>query len=389
VAQRNLGCRDLWAESLERSYERRLKDGEWRPAVPAQEILPRVHRDLTDPEVWRRSSWRAHARRKAADQSLEMAVPSPRGLTLAALFAVAGGPMVGLAAALTHPPAADARPQKKKTRSRGKGVQALQRALRLPVDGVFGPQTERALRRYQRRHGMTVDGIAGAQTRGRLGLGAGPVLKRAAAHRASRKAQRSSNKAGVRGGGVSALQRALGVPADGAFGTQTERALRRYQRRHGMTVDGVAGPQTRARLGLGRGRVLKRGSGRNGSSTGDRSAALVSRVVAAANRIATKPYRYGGGHGSFTDSGYDCSGSVSYALHGAGLLSVPRNSSGFMSYGRPGPGKRITIYSSPGHMYMTVDGRRFDTSARRVSGSRWTGQSRSSAGYVVRHPAGL
>ena len=388
MAQRNLGCRDLWAESLERSYERRLRDGEWRPAVPAAEVLPRVHRDLTDPDVWRRSSWRAHARREAADQSLEMAVPSPRGLTLAALLAVAGGPVAGLAAALTHPPAADARPHKPKTRSRGKGVKALQRALGIPVDGVLGPQTERALRRYQRRHGMTVDGIAGPQTRSRLGLGAGPVLKRSEGRRAPRKAHRS-RRAAARGGGVTGLQRALGLPADGAFGPQTERALRRYQRRHGMTVDGVAGPQTRAKLGLGRGPVLKRGSARNGSSTGDRSVSLVSRVVSAANRIATKPYRYGGGHGSFTDSGYDCSGSISYALHGAGLLSVPRNSSGFMSYGRPGPGRRITIYSSPGHMYMTVDGRRFDTSARRVSGSRWTGQSRSSAGYVVRHPAGL
>ena len=388
MTQRNLGCRELWAESLERSYERRLREWDWRPPVPAAEVLPPEERDLTDPEVWQRSSWRAHARRRAADGSLEMAVPSPRGFTLAALFAVAGGPILGLTSALTSPPAADARPDKAKTRSRGKGVEALQRALGVGADGVFGPQTERALRRYQRRHGLTVDGIAGPQTRSRLGLGSGPVLKRGASAKAKRRAAHRSSET-ARGSGVRALQQALRVPADGAFGPQTERALRSYQRRHGLTVDGVAGPQTRARLGLGRGPVLKRGSGRNGSHTGSRKASIIRGVIAAANRIATKPYRYGGGHGSFTDSGYDCSGSVSYALRGGGLLGSPRSSGGFMNYGRPGPGKHITIYAAPGHMFMTVNGRRFDTSALRVSGSRWTGQGRSTAGYVVRHPRGL
>jgi hypothetical protein len=112
-------------------------------------------------------------------------------------------------------------------------------------------------------------------------------------------------------------------------------------------------------------------------------------VVAAANRIAGTPYKYGGGHGSFNDSGYDCSGSVSYALHGGGLLGTPLDSSGFMSYGASGPGKRITIYANPGHVYMVIDGRRFDTSARRETGSRWSGTQRGSGGYVVRHPRGL
>ena len=112
-------------------------------------------------------------------------------------------------------------------------------------------------------------------------------------------------------------------------------------------------------------------------------------MIAAANRIAYKPYKYGGGHGSFRDSGYDCSGSVSYALHGGGLLRVPRDSGGFTSYGRPGRGRHITIYANSGHAYMVINGRRFDTSARRISGSRWTSQARSSAGYVARHPAGL
>ena len=102
-------------------------------------------------------------------------------------------------------------------------------------------------------------------------------------------------------------------------------------------------------------------------------------VVAAANVIAGRPYVYGGGHGSFESAGYDCSGSVSYALHGGGLLSSPLTSSAFMSYGAPGPGQHITIYANPGHVYMIIDGRRFDTSARSETGSRWTGTGRSGA----------
>jgi peptidoglycan hydrolase-like protein with peptidoglycan-binding domain len=382
LTERDLASRDLWAESLERSYERRLKDGSWRAAVPASEVLPRERRDLTDPEVWHRSAWRARARRQAAEQSLELSVPGPRGLTLAALLAVAGGPVLGLSAALSHPPAADARPGK--PQSRGAGVAALQRALGVSADGVFGPQTEHALRQYQRNHGLTVDGIAGPQTRGSMGLGAGPVLKRTG-HVGARRPRASRARGG--GGGVKALQSAVGVTADGAFGPQTEGAVRRYQSSHGLTVDGVVGPQTRHSLGLGGGPVLKRKG--NGSSTGNATARLIQRVISAGNRIATKPYIYGGGHGSFAAAGYDCSGSVSYALHGGGLLGRPEDSSEFMSYGRPGPGRHITIYANPGHVYMTVNGRRFDTSAQRIAGSRWTGQARSSSGYAVRHPSGL
>jgi cell wall-associated NlpC family hydrolase len=118
-------------------------------------------------------------------------------------------------------------------------------------------------------------------------------------------------------------------------------------------------------------------------------AVLVRRMVKAGNRIATLPYVWGGGHGSFQASGYDCSGSVSYVLHGAGLLDRPLASGDLMSYGEPGPGRHVTIYANGGHAYMTIDGRRFDTSAHGPGGSRWTHASRSSAGYTVRHPAGL
>lgn len=117
--------------------------------------------------------------------------------------------------------------------------------------------------------------------------------------------------------------------------------------------------------------------------------AAVAKVMAAGNAIAGLPYVYGGGHGSFQASAYDCSGSVSYALAAAGLVSSPMASGPFMSWGEPGPGRYITIYANPGHMFMVVAGWRFDTSALRGGGTRWTREMRSTAGFVARHPPGL
>ena len=116
---------------------------------------------------------------------------------------------------------------------------------------------------------------------------------------------------------------------------------------------------------------------------------LLRRAVAAANRIQFKPYVYGGGHGSFSAAGYDCSGSVSYVLHGMGRLGVPMDSGELMSYGRAGRGRYVTIYANASHAFMVIDGRRYDTSGRSSSGSRWGPGMRSTAGYVARHPAGL
>jgi peptidoglycan hydrolase-like protein with peptidoglycan-binding domain len=115
----------------------------------------------------------------------------------------------------------------------------------------------------------------------------------------------------------------------------------------------------------------------------------VKAIIAAGNKIASKPYKYGGGHGRWRDSGYDCSGSVSYVLHAAGLLDTPLDSSGFMRWGERGRGEWITIRSNPGHAYMIVAGLRFDTSARRVTGNRWSAEMRSARGYAGRHPEGL
>jgi hypothetical protein len=117
--------------------------------------------------------------------------------------------------------------------------------------------------------------------------------------------------------------------------------------------------------------------------------AEVARIIRAGNRIATKPYKYGGGHGIWEDSGYDCSGSVSYALHGAGLLDVALDSNGVAAFGKPGAGRWVSLMGNPGHAYMIVAGLRFDTSSSNQTGNRWTTQMRSAAGYAVRHPAGL
>ena len=115
----------------------------------------------------------------------------------------------------------------------------------------------------------------------------------------------------------------------------------------------------------------------------------VKAIVAAGNKIARKPYKYGGGHGRWRDSGYDCSGSVSYVLHAAGLLDSPLASGGFMSWGERGRGQWVTVRANAGHAYLIVAGLRFDTSARKVTGSRWSEEMRSARGYAGRHPEGL
>ena len=116
---------------------------------------------------------------------------------------------------------------------------------------------------------------------------------------------------------------------------------------------------------------------------------VVQEIIHAGNMISNSPYKWGGGHGRWLDDGYDCSGSVSFALFAGGLLSSPLTSSGFINWGEPGPGRWVTIYTNPGHVYMVVAGLRFDTSGRSRLGSRWQGALRPSGGYVVRHPPGL
>jgi hypothetical protein len=115
----------------------------------------------------------------------------------------------------------------------------------------------------------------------------------------------------------------------------------------------------------------------------------VEAIIRAANAVALLPYVYGGGHARWEDSAYDCSASVSFALAAAGYLKGPLDSTSFMSWGKPGPGKWVTIFANQGHAWMIVAGLRFDTSGLRIDGSRWTAQTRSTSGFVLRHPPGL
>jgi cell wall-associated NlpC family hydrolase len=118
----------------------------------------------------------------------------------------------------------------------------------------------------------------------------------------------------------------------------------------------------------------------------------VARAVAAANELQGKPYRWGGGHRYLNDRGYDCSGSVSYVLHKAGLLRGPLTSKGFRSYGAPGPGRFITLYVSGDHVFISICGLRFDTSdygSNRGDGPKWRPTARKFPGFQVRHIPGL
>jgi hypothetical protein len=119
----------------------------------------------------------------------------------------------------------------------------------------------------------------------------------------------------------------------------------------------------------------------------------VQAAVWAANTIQTLPYRYGGGHASFVSPrGYDCSGTVSFALNAAGLLKRPLDSGSFMRWGKRGPGRWFTIYTNPGHAYVVIAGLRLDTSSAGAGGGkgpRWRATGRPSAGYRIRHPRGF
>jgi len=203
----------------------------------------------------------------------------------------------------------------------------------------------------------------------------------------------------------------LDTSVDGHFGPATARRVKSWERRSERRVNGrVSRPDARklrgqvnagvtvhsqpqpeappAQPATGEKAVLNS----DGKATAPESAPdIVKAVIAAGNRIIDKPYKYGGGHGKWEDSGYDCSGSMSYALHGGGLLDEALTSSGFSSWGKAGKGAWITTYGSGGHSYMVVAGLRFDTGYNDSDsdGPDWSRKMRPSSGYTARHPAGL
>jgi cell wall-associated NlpC family hydrolase len=170
-----------------------------------------------------------------------------------------------------------------------------------------------------------------------------------------------------------------GAPSDAEVRAElraARAALAKFKRHLDTTAYLQTGP---------RARVLPNGMAVAPGSAPD----VVKRVIMAANEIAKFPYKWGGGHGAWRDDGYDCSGSVSFALAGAGLLDSPLTSSGFIDYGAPGEGRWITIYTNPGHVFMVVAGLRFDTSGQGRAGTRWQEAPRTIDGFTVRHVPGL
>ena len=209
---------------------------------------------------------------------------------------------------------------------------------------------------------------------------------------------------GSSGSDVRMLQRYLDqagydTTPDGAFGPATRRSVVSFERAEQRRVNGRA---SRAEQRMVRARASAAAPDEpvaptenaylssSGLAVAPASAPdEVKAIIDAGNAIATKPYKYGGGHARWNDTGYDCSGSVSYVLHAAGLLSRALDSTEFMSWGEPGRGTWITIRTNPSHAYLIVAGLRFDTSALRATGNRWTEQMRSASGYRGRHPDGL
>ncbi|MCW2998813.1 MAG: hypothetical protein JWN65_2362 [Solirubrobacterales bacterium] len=307
---------------------------------------------------------------------------------------------------------------------KGKDVKELQRLLaqvgiKTTVDGAFGSGTKKAVQRFQRIVRLEPSGAVGKKTIAALRQAASGGEAAAydaggfgtTGHSTRSLGDRLPLRPGMSGHDVKVLQDFLGragfkVAVDGEFGKGTTAALKKFEAANNLPVDdyvdapdievlrgqAAAGEDASAApapLKLGPGDKATVGS--DGLAIAPASAPeAVKQIIAAGNKIAKLPYIYGGGHANFPeDKGYDCSGSVSYALWGARLLKSPLVSGDFPSWGEKGPGQWISIYGNSGHVYMVVAGLRFDTSGAKQDGSRWHKSDRPTNGYGVSHPVGL
>jgi peptidoglycan hydrolase-like protein with peptidoglycan-binding domain len=309
---------------------------------------------------------------------------------------------------------------------RGPAVKALQLLLtqagfKTGTDGQYGTSTATVVRRFQRAANLKVTGVANAVTLAALRRATdGSAAKNTAGGFNVRSTGTSSRhlgdriplRRGMSGRDVRILQDFLrragfATSIDGEFGAGTVKSVKLFEADQQRDADGVIDAAdidllrslVEGEEGVAAGTTPqpaelapgdKATVGSDGMAIAPANAPeQVKQIIAAGNEIAKMPYHYGGGHGKWQDTGYDCSGSVSYALHGAGLLDQALPSGDFTSWGEKGPGQWVTIYANSGHMYMVVAGLRYDTSGRQQDGTRWHADMRSSSGYTVVHPPGL
>jgi len=295
----------------------------------------------------------------------------------------------------------------------GSDVVTLQQLLtranfRTPTDGHFGPLTEIHVVSFERKYHLTANGIVTKAVVTVLHRFAPSSISHGPSGGVPLQSKSASSgpptlRLGSSGSWVTTLQRELNsvgyaTSIDGQFGSGTVRVVNQFKAAHGLAQDGVFGTKSWAALASAQNAAQGPAPpgvarlNRDGTVTAPSNAPqAIKDVIAAANQIAFKPYIYGGGHASWIASGYDCSGSVSYALHGAGLISAPEASGELESYGSAGPGQWITIWANAGHTYMRIAGLYFDTAAQsRTNGNdRWSATRISPvSGYVVRHPIG-
>jgi peptidoglycan DL-endopeptidase CwlO len=355
--KRDLGERELWERSLARSQERRAGTHTARSlasvALADLDGPVRVQvddRDLSDPELWDYSASIANGKRIAAQPGfLPQARVAGATLVLAACAAALPNPSGSATRAKSSGGATRVHVELLKVGSRGPAVARVQRALGIPADGVFGPKTKRAVRAFQKRHDLLADGVVGPKTR--------KALFASKPKQQPKRAQKAAKQRFVRAWWVVPVQRKLGVPADGAYGPVTRRAVRAFQKRKGLIVDGVVGPQTLRALGIRHGSPAR--------STGGRRAATT--VSSRGARVATMSKRYLGIRyrwaGSSPSSGFDCSGFTMYMYRKAGV-GLPHNAAMQFRYGRAVPRSSLrpgdlVFFNGLGHVGIYLRGNRF------------------------------